>query len=289
VYGTPNGETIAGGGDNFQIVYAGAGNDTVNGTGRDDILYSGSGDDTIKGNDGNDTIYGGSGNDTVNGNNGSDSIIGGFGADRLTGSNGNDVFLYLSVADSNATQFDTITDFSSGSDKINLAALGALAFLHLTSTSTLVPPHTVAWIYNSASNETIVYVNPTGEALEIGDSSLLEIHLQGIVSVQESDFIYQATSNTVAAGIEAIDLAIQSIAADGSILTAASAETFSEASVGSTDDVSAGVTRGWTLQAGGEASGSISVEMSRRSAPSGLPALVKNLRMPRRIATTKRR
>ena len=84
-------------------------------------------------------------------------------------------------------------------------SVGALAFLHLTSTSTSVPPHTVAWIYNSASNETIVYVNPTGETLEIGDPSLLEIHLQGVVSVQESDFIYQATSNTVAAGIEAID------------------------------------------------------------------------------------
>ena len=72
----------------------------------------GSGNDTVKGNDGNDTIYGGSGSDTINANNGNDTIIGGFGADILTGSNGDDRFVYLSVADSNATRFDVISDFS---------------------------------------------------------------------------------------------------------------------------------------------------------------------------------
>ncbi|WFU15923.1 VCBS domain-containing protein [Bradyrhizobium sp. CB3481] len=250
VYGTPNGENIAGGGDEFQIVYAGAGNDTVNGTGKDDILYSGSGNDTIKGNDGNDTIYGGSGNDTVNGNNGSDTITGGFGADQLTGSNGDDVFVYLSVADSNSSQFDTITDFASGSDKINLAALGALAFLHLTSTSTPVPPHTIAWIYNSASNETIVYVNPTDTTLKIGDSSLLEIHLQGIVSVQESDFIFQA-ADTVVAASEAIDLALETlVVADAAAVTEASAET----SASTNDALIASDSSGWVLSATDESS-----------------------------------
>ena len=105
---------------------AGAGNDTINGTGKSDIIYAGSGNDTIKGNDGDDTIYGGSGSDTINGNNGGDTIIGGYGADHLTGSNGDDRFVYLSVADSNAARFDIISDFKSGSDKIDLTALGAL-------------------------------------------------------------------------------------------------------------------------------------------------------------------
>ena len=58
---------------------------------------------------------------------------------------------------SNSTRFDTI-EFTSGEDQINLAAFGALAFLRMTSSSTSVPAHTVAWIYNPANNETIVYV-----------------------------------------------------------------------------------------------------------------------------------
>jgi hypothetical protein len=69
-------------------------------------------------------------------------------------------------------------------------------------------------------------VNPTDVARNIGDSALLEIHLQGIVSVQESDFIYQAAANTVVAGVEANDIAMETIAAaDGALLATADAET----------------------------------------------------------------
>jgi hypothetical protein len=81
----------------------------------------------------------------------------------------------------------------SGADKINLAAFGALAFLHLSPASTSVPPHTLAWTYNPVSNETIVYVNPTDGTLDIGDADLLEIHLQGVVSVAGSDFVTSRT------------------------------------------------------------------------------------------------
>jgi VCBS repeat-containing protein len=226
VYGTPQGDSIAGGGDEGQIIYGGAGDDTINGTGKADTIYAGSGNDTVKGNDGDDTIYGGSGVDTINANNGNDTIIGGFGGDFLTGSNGDDRFVYLSVADSNSAQFDVISDFRSGSDKIDLAALGALAFLALNFASTSVPPHTIAWIYDSAANETIVYVNPTDQTLTIGSSGLLEIHLQGIVGVEASDFVHtEATASAPVAG-ESVDLALIAAAAidDKSIVTATTAE-----------------------------------------------------------------
>jgi VCBS repeat-containing protein len=225
VYGTPGGDSIEGGGREGQIIYGGAGNDTINGTGD-----SGIHNDTIKGNGGADTIYGGSGSDTINGNNEADTIIGGFGADHLTGSNGDDRFVYLSVADSNAAQFDTISDFKSGSDRINLTALGALGLviLALTSTSTSVPAHTIAWLYDSAANETIVYVNPTDHTLSIGDSGLLEIHLQGIATIQASDFIYEPATATVAAAGEAIDPALLATAGgDGTVLTTSAADVYS--------------------------------------------------------------
>ena len=98
--------------------------------------------------------------------------------------------------------FDVITDFKSGSDRIDLTALGAFAFLALTSASTSVPAHTVAWLYDSAANQTILYVNPTDHILDIGDSALLEVHLEGLVTVQASDFVPEPTAAPVMVAAE---------------------------------------------------------------------------------------
>jgi VCBS repeat-containing protein len=182
---------------------------------------------------------------------GNDTIIGGFGADTLSGGNGDDTFVHLSVADSNSTQFDIIADFQSGSDKINLVAFGALTFMALSPTATTVPPHTLAWIYDSASNQTIVYVNPTDQTLDIGDSSLVEIHLEGVTSVAESDFVvYEPPTAAVVAAAAAdagIDPALLvTTASDGTVLTSATAD----ASVDATVSESARVTDvGWTMPA----------------------------------------
>src|SRR3954464_12674195 len=83
----------------------------------------------------------------------------------------------------NSTSPDTVFDFASGPGRINLAAFGALAWLHMTAATKSIPPHTLAWVYDSASNETIVYVNATDRVLDVGDRGLLEIHLEGIVAV----------------------------------------------------------------------------------------------------------
>jgi VCBS repeat-containing protein len=243
-FGTLGHDSVTAEGSAGQIC-GGARDDALNGTGAVDVIYGGSGNDTIEGNGGDDTIHGGSGSDTINGNDGNDTIIiGGYGGDQLSGSNGDDIFAYLSAIDSNSTQFDTISDFTSGMDKINLAALGALAFLHLTSTSTSVPPHTLAWIYNPTSNETIIYVNPTDRSLHIGDPGLLEIHLPGVVSVAESDFIYQPEAAAVAAALEGIDPALLvATASDG---TTGSAYASIEAEGGESTLRTAGV---WTMPA----------------------------------------
>ena len=246
-FGTLGHDSVTGEGNAGQVICGGARDDTLNGTGVVDVIYGGSGNDTIEGNGGDDTIHGGSGSDTINGNDGNDTIIGGYGGDQLTGSNGDDIFVYLSAIDSNSTQFDTIIDFTSGTDKINLAALGALAFLHMTSTSTSVPPHTLAWIYNPTSNETIIYVNPTDRSLDIGDPGLLEIHLQGVVSVAESDFVYEPEAAAVAAALEGIDPALLvATASDGTVLTTGSAHASIEAEASESTLGTAGI---WTMPA----------------------------------------
>lgn len=207
------------------------------------IIHVGTGDDTLNGNGGDGTIHG-SGSDTVNGD---AAVVAGCGGDKLTGDPGSDILVHLSAADSHSTKFDAVIDLTSGADRINLAAFGALAFLHLTSASQSVPPHSLAWIYNPVSNETIVYVNPTDRSLAIGDSGLLEIHLQGVVSVAESDFVHQPDAAAIAAALEGIDPALLLAAtSDENVLTTEGADASIETGA---SESTLGTVGAWTMLA----------------------------------------
>ncbi len=73
---------------------------------------------TIGGNPGANAIDGGAGDDTLNGFDGNDTLTGGEGADRLSGGNGADRFRFVTRAEGG----DTITDFASGADQIEVVA-----------------------------------------------------------------------------------------------------------------------------------------------------------------------
>ncbi|MUL38415.1 calcium-binding protein [Gloeocapsopsis dulcis] len=96
--------------DGFDTLYGGRGNDSLFGGNDDDILYGGNGNDFLYGENGNDSLFGGDGHDT---------LIGGEGADTLTGGSGKDIFYFGTLPD-NSTDFDTITDFQPGADKIQV-------------------------------------------------------------------------------------------------------------------------------------------------------------------------
>ena len=66
-----------------------SGDDTFNGSKKDDKLSSGPGSDIIYGNGGNDILDGGSGSDIINGGDGSDVIRGGTEGDSITPGKGN--------------------------------------------------------------------------------------------------------------------------------------------------------------------------------------------------------
>ena len=83
--------------------------------------------DTLTGSTLSNYLYGMDGNDTLSGGDGADRLIGGNGADTLTGGTGADIFYFYTLAESNPQQFDTITDFTEGVDKINLSAIDAIA------------------------------------------------------------------------------------------------------------------------------------------------------------------
>ena len=71
-------------------VFAGAGDDIVDGGPADDFLDGGAGDDILRGFDGDDLLIGGSGNDLLLGFAGDDTLWGGDGNDQLNGHEGLD-------------------------------------------------------------------------------------------------------------------------------------------------------------------------------------------------------
>jgi Ca2+-binding RTX toxin-like protein len=133
--------TTGTGNDNINIsaatgssyVSSGAGNDSIfGGTGSDNI-YGGEGDNILNGGAGNDSIYAGAGNDSIFGGTGNDSIYAGAGNNFLTGGSGNDTLTggvgidtfsfsgnsLLSLT--NTMGVDTITNFTVGTDKVQLS------------------------------------------------------------------------------------------------------------------------------------------------------------------------
>jgi len=108
----------------------GVGNLNLGGSAADNVLTGNRGNNTIQGRDGNDTVSGAAGHDTLNGGSGNDLVLGGtgnddlsdgWGIDTLTGGAGGDLFIL--TADG-AT--DTITDFTPGTDRIDLSAWGTV-------------------------------------------------------------------------------------------------------------------------------------------------------------------
>ncbi|WP_200941352.1 M10 family metallopeptidase C-terminal domain-containing protein, partial [Methylobacterium sp. Leaf465] len=74
----------------------------------------------ITGTDQGDYILGGGGSNFIKGGSGDDVIIGGGGRDYITGGAGKDVFVYTSLT---SDGIDRITDFTQGTDRIDLATL----------------------------------------------------------------------------------------------------------------------------------------------------------------------
>ena len=159
--GTGNDNFSGGDGDDVFLAKASAGLDTVNGGNGHDIIVAASanvsltlaalsGIEEISANGfsgvklvgtsvadimnyagmtltGIESINGGSGNDTITGSQANDRIMGDGGRDIVTGGAGADTFVFATTADSGvgSTKADYITDFVSGSDKIDLIAIDA--------------------------------------------------------------------------------------------------------------------------------------------------------------------
>lgn len=109
-------DTIDGSSATASTLNGDAGNDTITGGTGADTITGGEGDDSISGAAGNDSIDAGAGNDTIDASTGVDHII--------TGA-GSDIVVYTLVADSTGANADTITDFTTGTDKLHFTVDGS--------------------------------------------------------------------------------------------------------------------------------------------------------------------
>ncbi|MBC7501541.1 MAG: type I secretion C-terminal target domain-containing protein [Herminiimonas sp.] len=143
----------------------------------------------------NELLTGGAGADTITGTAGADTITGNGGADRMTGNAGNDTFVYLAPTDSapNANwqvlpavadprTWDVITDFTQGSDRIDLAALLGAVDLAWGNTT---PGAGAVWFAKSGTS-TFVYVDTDGTP---PPELMIELQNTGAVILAATDFV----------------------------------------------------------------------------------------------------
>ncbi len=203
------------------------------------------------------------------------------GRDQLTGGNAEHVVNHSPI-ESRSNSSELVLDFTSHPGRLNLAAFGALAWLHLTAAPKTIPPHTLIWFYDPERNETIVYVNSTDRVLDVGDRSLVEVHLQGIVSVAEADFAQQSDGAVHAVTLEQLEQALMPASTDEIAVSASSHA--SEDPLGTADVWSALADDGFSFQfaavrmgsgtaakSGAVTSGSVD-ETEESAAPSGVSA-----------------
>jgi serralysin len=175
--------------DGNDSITGGAGNDTVIGGAGNDWLYGNTGRDLLQGGAGNDALYAGNGNDILMGDDGNDTLSGGAGRDRITGGLGQDFlfgglgadrFIFGATADSPATTFDTIADFTRSADKIVLTGLdGDLTFIGAAAFTAVGQVRIVA-----TGSDVMVEVNTVGTT-----GADMQILVSGVGTLTGADFI----------------------------------------------------------------------------------------------------
>jgi len=156
--GSSTAETLIGD-DNSNVIKGLGGADTIYGGGGDDTLYAGdSGMSALSASSNStaDILYGGAGNDTLIGSAGANTFDGGVGSDTIVTGGGNDTIV-LRTGDGGSTiaGADVITDFTDGTDVMDLT--GSLTFGDLR-------------IFQGSGShiaDTIIQVKSTGEYLAI--------------------------------------------------------------------------------------------------------------------------
>jgi Ca2+-binding RTX toxin-like protein len=125
------------------------------------------------------------GNDIFVGSSGADRIIGGAGRDQMTGGSGADVFDFNAVAE---IDFDTIVDFLSGTDRIDLSTIDARTNVNDDQAFTLIGTSAFTGVsgqlrYDVSGGVSTVQGDVNGDGL-----ADFYLHVNGVSSLTATDF-----------------------------------------------------------------------------------------------------
>jgi hypothetical protein len=145
-------------------------------------------------------FYLGQGDDTAIGGAGADIFYAEGGADTLTGNGGADTFAYLAVSDSTGPAYDTITDFTAGTDKFDLpvavAAVDAtVATGALSTVSFDTDLATAVGASQLAVGHAVLFTPDTGS---LATHTFLVVDANGTAGYQAgADFVFDVTGGSL--------------------------------------------------------------------------------------------
>jgi Ca2+-binding RTX toxin-like protein len=178
---TPTAQSLTGTSGNDLLAPATADHWTING---------GEGNDTITTLGGSDTILAGNGADRIDAGGGNDVIRAGAGTDVMTGGLGGDTFVFRLASETTKAAPDTITDFISGVDRIDLSGIDANPYASGNQGFTFLGEAAFSGragqlrMDHSDPAKTVIYGDVNGD--KIADFA---IHLTGNVALTGSDFL----------------------------------------------------------------------------------------------------
>ena len=166
---------------------------TISGIGNvaDNVIIGNGAANTLNGDAGNDILRGDNGNDSLIGGAGSDTLIGGIGVDTLTGGGGTDTFSDTFMFDSlmdmgTATRRDVITDFQTGTDKIDMYGLGIMGTLGTAPFTTTA--NQIRWSFYGNGTTNPYYAVVQGNTDTNPATVEFEIKLNGVTALVPVDF-----------------------------------------------------------------------------------------------------
>lgn len=148
---------------------------------------------------GGDIIVGSAAGDSLSGEGGNDYMRGGAGRDRLSGGAGRDLFAYTAVNDSTGANLDTILDFTSGTDRIDLSGLA------VQSVSFRSQPGFTKVVATTASGTLAILVSGT-----VAMSDIILAPSAGVDGTANADLLVATAGGSTLRGLGGDDLLVGS-------------------------------------------------------------------------------